>query len=34
MSDAGGKKIKLWGGIVEFNEPVPDPKTEARQGSD
>jgi hypothetical protein len=29
MSDAGGKKIKLWDGIIEYDEPVPDPKTEA-----
>jgi hypothetical protein len=28
MSDAEGKKIKLGGGIVEYNEPVPDPKTD------
>ena len=29
MSDAGGKKIKLWDGIIEYDQPVPDPKTEA-----
>jgi hypothetical protein len=29
MSDAGGKKCKLWGGTKEYNEPAHDPKTEA-----
>jgi hypothetical protein len=29
MSDAGGKKIKIWDGIVEYDEPVPDTRAEA-----
>ena len=29
MSDAVGKKIKLWDGIIEYDEPVPDARTEA-----
>jgi hypothetical protein len=29
MSDAGGEKIKLWDGIIEYDEPVPGAKTEA-----
>jgi hypothetical protein len=24
MSDAGNKKIKLWDGIIEYDEPIPD----------
>ena len=28
MSDAGGKKIKIWDGIVEYDEPVPDTRAE------
>jgi hypothetical protein len=29
MSDAGGKKIKPCGGIIEYDEPVPDSRAEA-----
>jgi hypothetical protein len=29
MSNAGGKKIKIWDGIVEYDEPVPDTRAEA-----
>jgi hypothetical protein len=28
MSDAGHKKIKLWGGIIEYDEPIPDVEIE------
>jgi hypothetical protein len=29
MSDAMGKKIKLWDGIIEYGDPVPDTRTKA-----
>jgi hypothetical protein len=29
MSDAERKKMKLWGGLIECDEPVPDARTEA-----
>src|ERR1019366_8769928 len=29
VSDAGGKKIKLWDGIIEHDEPAPDARTQA-----
>lgn len=29
MSDTGGKKIKVWGGIVEYGEPTPNARAEA-----
>ena len=29
MSDAGGKKIKLWDGIIEHDEPAPDARKQA-----
>jgi hypothetical protein len=29
MNDAGRKKLKIWGGIIEYDEPVPDPTMEA-----
>jgi hypothetical protein len=28
MSDAGNKKIKLWDGIIEYDEPIPDAEME------
>jgi hypothetical protein len=28
MSDAGNKKIKLWDGIIEYDEPIPDAEIE------
>jgi hypothetical protein len=28
MSDAGSKKIKLWDGIIEYDEPIPDAEME------
>jgi hypothetical protein len=28
MSDAGNKKIKLWDGIIEYEEPIPDAEME------
>ena len=33
MSDAGGKKIKLWGGIVEYEEPAPNAGAESSKAA-
>jgi hypothetical protein len=33
MSEAGRKKIKLWDGVIEYDEPVPDARTEAAKAT-